>query len=67
MSKSVNATSICRLLRRVRFSRQRMPCREINSSRSQFVSDVLLYDSDMLIFLDESGSEKGTVSVANNQ
>ena len=31
--------------------------RDINL-RSQFVSDVSLYDQDMLIFLDESGSDK---------
>jgi hypothetical protein len=57
----LSASSICRFLQRVGFSRQRM--KTVATQRdaklhSQFVSGVSIYNQDMLIFLDESGSDK---------
>lgn len=57
----LSATSICRFLRRIGFSRQRMKQVALQRDRhlrSRFISDVSLYSADMLIFLDESGSDK---------
>ncbi len=57
----VSATSICRFLSRTGFTRQRMKYAALQRDkqlRSQFVSDVSIYNPDMLIFLDESGSDK---------
>lgn len=58
---TVSTTSICRFLQRVGFSRQRIKhvaLQRDEQLRSKFVSDVSLYSADMLIFLDESGSDK---------
>ena len=57
----VSATSICQFLGRIGFTRQRMRYAVLQRDkqlRSQFVLEVSVYNSDMLIFLDESGSDK---------
>ena len=57
----ISCSSICRLLSRVGFTRQKMKYAALQRDmrlRSQFVSDVSVYNHDMLIFLDESGLDK---------
>ena len=57
----VSASAICRCLKRVGYSRQRMKLVAIQRDdglRAQFVSDVSLYEPEMLIFIDETGSDK---------
>ena len=57
----VSASYICGFLHRVGFSRQRIryvALQRDNRLRSQFISDISIYSQDMLIFLDESGSDK---------
>ena len=57
----VHASSICRFLSKVGFTRQKMKYVALQRDkelRSRFVSDVSIYNSDMLIFLDESGTDK---------
>ena len=58
---AISYSSICRLLSRVGFTRQKMKYAALQRDmrlRSQFVSDVSVYNHDMLIFLDESGLDK---------
>ena len=57
----ISAMSIFQFLHRVGFTRQRMRYAALQRDeqlRSQFASDVSIYNPDMLIFLDESGSDK---------
>ena len=57
----VSTSAICRCLKKVGFSRQRMKLIAIqrdDSLRAQFVSDVSLYEPEMLIFVDETGSDR---------
>lgn len=57
----VSATSICRFLHRVGFFRQRIryvALQRDEQLRSSFASDVAMYCPEMVIFLDESGSDK---------
>lgn len=57
----VHASSICRFLSKVGFTRQKMKYVALQRDkelRSRFVSDVSIYNPDMLIFLDESGTDK---------
>ena len=58
----ISCSSICRLLSRVGFTRQKMKYAPLQIRdmrlRSQFVSAVSVYNPDMLIFLDESGLDK---------
>ena len=57
----ISASAICRCLKRVGYSRQRMKLVAIQRDdglRAQFVSDVSLYEPEMLIFIDETGSDK---------
>lgn len=57
----LSLTCICQFLGRVKFTRQRMRYAALQRDeqlRSQFVSDVSIYNPDMLIFLDESGCDR---------
>ena len=54
-------SAICRCLKRVGFSRQRMKLVAIQQDdglRAQFLSDVSLYQPEMIIFIDETGSDR---------
>ena len=57
----LSLTCICQFLARVNFTRQKMRYAALQRDkqlRSQFVSDVSMYNSDMIIFLDESGCDR---------
>ncbi len=57
----ISPSAICRCLKRVGYSRQRMKLVAIQRDdglRAQFVSDVSLYEPEMLVFIDETGSDK---------
>ena len=57
----MSPSAICTCLKRVGFSRQKMKLVAIQRDdgvRAQFVSDVSLYEPEMLIFIDETGSDK---------
>ena len=54
-------STICRFLHRIGFSRQKLRVVALQRSdflRAQFVSDVSIYEPEMLIFLDETGSDR---------
>ena len=54
-------SSICRFLRRMRFTQQKLRLvakQRDEYKRALFVSEVSVYKPDMLIFLDESGSDR---------
>ena len=54
-------STICRFLQRSGFSRQKLKIVAIQREdflRAQFTSDVSVYEPEMLIFLDETGSDK---------
>lgn len=53
--------TLCRFLVRVGFTRQKMKYAALQRDkqlRSQFISDVSVYNPEMLVFLDESGADK---------
>ena len=57
----ITPSAICRFLHKVGFSRQKlkMVARQRDEDlRAQFVSDVSIYTPDMLVFLDETGSDR---------
>ena len=57
----ITLSTICRFLQRIGFTRQKMRLTALQRDqflRLQFVSDVSIYDPDMLIFLDETGSDR---------
>ena len=57
----VSPSAICRLLSRIGFSRQKMKLvakQRDDELRAQFVSDMSLYEPEMLIFIDETGSDR---------
>ncbi len=57
----VSLSTVCRFLHRNGFSRQRLrivASQRDDFLRAQFVSDVSIYEPEMLIFLDETGSDK---------
>ncbi len=59
----VDESTICRFLHQSRFSRKKMRMIAIQQSeelRSRYVAEVSLYDPDMLVFLDETGSDRNT-------
>lgn len=61
MGADVSASSLCRFLSHIGYTRQKLKYAALQRDkqlRSQFVSDVSLYDPNMLIFLDESGSDR---------
>ena len=54
-------STICRFLHKIGFTRQKLKIAALQRDdflRSQFVSDVSMYEPEMLIFLDESGSDR---------
>ena len=54
-------STVCRFLHRIGFSRQKLRIVAIQRNdflRAQFVSDVSIYEPEMLIFLDETGSDR---------
>ena len=57
----VSLSAICRFLQRVGFSRQKLKLvakQRDEDLRAQFACDVAMYNPEMLIFLDETGSDK---------
>ena len=61
MGVDASPSAICRCLKRVGFSRQRMKLVAIqqdDSLRAQFLSDVSPYQPEMIIFIDETGSDR---------
>ena len=57
----INPSSICRFLQRVNFSRQKLKMvakQRDEELRAQFACDVNMYDPEMLVFLDETGSDR---------
>jgi transposase len=57
---SVSLSTICKFLQSTGFSRQRLRLAAIQRDdflRCQFVSDVSMYESEMLVFLDETESD----------
>ena len=61
MGAEISPSAICRFLHKVGFSRQRMKLVALQRDkeiRAQFVSDVSIYEPDMLIFLDETGADR---------
>ena len=57
----LSVSSICKFLRRVGFTRQKMKLASIGRDeelRSQFSADLSLYPPEMIIFLDETGSDR---------
>ena len=58
---AVSISTICRFLHRIGFTRQKLRIVAIQQDDflcSQFVSDVSIYQPEMLIFLDETGSDR---------
>ena len=61
MGAEISLSTICRFLRKVGFTRQRLRLAALQRDdflRSKFVSEVSIYNRDSLIFLDETGSDK---------
>ena len=61
MGAEIGPSAICRFLHKVGFSRQRMKLVALQRDkeiRAQFVSDVSIYEPEMLIFLDETGADR---------
>ena len=57
----VNISTICRFLHDAGFSRQRLQLCAMQRnevSREQFIIDVSVYNAEMLIFIDETGSDR---------
>ena len=57
----VSCSSICKLLSRVGYTRQKVKFAALQRDellRSQFFSDISIYDKDMLVFVDESGLDE---------
>ena len=57
----VSLSTICRFLKRIGFTRQRLKLAALQREdflRSQFASDISIYNPEMLIFLDETGSDQ---------
>ena len=50
-------STICRFLHRISFSQQKLRAAALQR-RAQFVSDVSIYEPEMLIFLNETGSDR---------
>ena len=58
---TVSTSTICRVFKQQRFSRRKLTFRAQQRSeelRQQFMSEALVYDSPMLVFVDETGSDK---------
>ena len=61
MGAEIGPSAICRFLHKVGFSRQKMKLVALQwdkEIRAQFVSDVSIYQPEMLIFLDETGADR---------
>ena len=57
----ISVSSICRFLNKSGFSRQKMvytAAQQDKQLRAQFASYVSIYKSDMLVFIDETGSDR---------
>ena len=57
----VSLSSICRFLGKMKFTRQRLKIvaqQRDEFLRSMYISEVSIYDPEMLIFLDETGSDR---------
>ena len=57
----VSQSAICRFFQKVGFTRQKMKLVALQRDkelRAQFVTDVSIYEPEMLIFVDESGSDR---------
>ena len=57
----ISLACICRFMKKMRFSRQRLKItarQRDNFLRSSYVLEVSIYHEDMFIFLDETGSDK---------
>ena len=54
----ISASAICRCLKNIGYTRQRMKLIAIQRDglRAQFISDVSLYEPEMLVFIDKTGS-----------
>ena len=58
---AVHESTICRFLRRSNFSRKRLSLVAAQQSieeRAQFLSDVSIYQPEMLVFVDETGTDR---------
>ena len=61
MGTEVHVSTICRFLNKSRFTRKKMRQVAIQRSeelRAKYFAEVALYDSSMLIFIDETGSNR---------
>lgn len=54
----VSISSLCKFLHQSNFTRQRMAKQRNEEVRQQFAIDVSLYHSNMIIFIDETGSDR---------
>ena len=57
----IHVSNICRFLHQSRFTRQRLRIAAIQRDeflRQQYISEVSIYNSEMLIFLDETGADR---------
>ena len=57
----IDMSTICRFLKRNNFSRKRLNHVALQRNaflREQFMSDMSIYDPDMLLFIDETGSDR---------
>ena len=60
----MNISTICRSLHKNGFTRQALQINAIQRNellREQFITDVSIYNAEMLIFIDESGSDRRNV------
>ncbi len=54
-------SAICKLLHKNRFSRKRLTYRALQRSqelRSQYLSEISVYEPQTLVFVDETGTDK---------
>ncbi len=60
VSKEVSNAAICQCLKANGFTRQKLRITAIQQEevlRQQYVHDITVYSSDMLVFLDETGAD----------
>ena len=58
---SLDEATICRFLKKNNFSRKKLSLVALQqnvSSRAQFLSDISVYEPEMLVFIDETGSDR---------
>ena len=56
-----DVSTICRFLKSNKFSRKRLSHIALQRSAEQFLSDISVYDPEMLLFIDETGSDRRNV------